>query len=399
MRQSSLPSVVLLVFLAAAIFLAMTVWLMLGPLLVELATVFRTSVAVTGQLTAATAITWALTAFLAGPVSDTYGRRRMLLMGLMLMVLGTLSSAVAWNYGALLACRCLTGVGAAMIPPNCFATVADVFPTPDQRGKAMGWLVSAGGLGTAFGIPLVALLADIGGWRLPFYALGLLLLLLWGLLWVWFPSSPRQPGQAVSFVAHFRTVGVSAVFWCVLAANCLQVMAFMGMSSYLAPYLMRTYRLSAGETALPLTIAGLGVIAGSLIGGRVAGQGYRLAVVAIAFIGGGLGAALVFTTDISPWVTVMLAFGVAGLLPLSWPVTALLLTELAGQSRATATGLFAVSNQLGAVGGASLGGVMLSLGSFPLVGLFCLGTAAMAAVVIYYKVQKAAEGYQPLASP
>ena len=90
----------------------------------------------------------------------------------MLMVLGTLSAAVAWNYGALFACRCLTGVGAAMIPPNCLATVADIFP-PDQRGKAMGWLVSASGLGTAFGIPLVAFLADLGGWRFPFYVLGL----------------------------------------------------------------------------------------------------------------------------------------------------------------------------------------------------------------------------------
>jgi predicted MFS family arabinose efflux permease len=389
---------VLLVFLTAAIFLAMTVWLMLGPLLVELATVFHTSVAVTGQLTAAMAITWALTAFLAGPISDTYGRRRMLLTGLMLMVLGTLSSAMAWNYAALLACRCLTGAGAAMIPPNCFATIADVFSTPEQRGKAMGWLLSASGLGTAFGIPLVALLADLGGWRLPFYVLAFVLLILWGLLWVWFPQSRRQPGHAVSFVAHFRTVGVTAVFWWVLAANCLQVMAFMGMSSYLAPYLMRTYRLSAGETALPLTIAGLGVIAGSLLGGRVAGQAYRLAVVALVFLGGGGGATLVFTMDLSPWATVVLACSVAGLLSVAWPVTAVLLTELAGQSRATATGLYAVSNQLGAVGGASFGGVLLALGSFPLVGLFCLATATTAAGVIYYKVQKASAGYRPLAS-
>jgi predicted MFS family arabinose efflux permease len=97
MTPSSIPSTVFLVLLAAANFLAMTVWLMLGPLLVELATVFHTSVAVTGQLTAATAITWALTAFLAGPVSDTYGRRRMMLTGLMLMGFGTLSSAFAWN--------------------------------------------------------------------------------------------------------------------------------------------------------------------------------------------------------------------------------------------------------------------------------------------------------------
>ena len=76
----------------------------------------------------------------------------------------------------------------------------------------------------------------------------------------------------------------------------------------------------------------------------------------------------------------------ASLLLLSWPVTAVLLTEHAGQSCATATGLFAMSNQLGAVGGVSLGGVLLALGSFPLVSLLCLGAATTAAVVIHAKV-------------
>jgi predicted MFS family arabinose efflux permease len=314
----------------------------------------------------------------------------MLLTGLMLMVLGTLSGDCAWNFGSLLAFRCLTGVGAAMIPPNCLATIADVFP-PAQRGKAMGWVISATGLGTAFGVPLVALLTDLGGWRRPFHVIGALLLSLWGLLWGWFPTS--SAGHTGSFVAHFQAVGVKAALWFVLAANCLQVMAFMGMSSYLAAYLMHTYHLSAGATALPLSVAGCGVIAGSLVGGRVAGQASRVTVVARAFVGGGIGAALVFTTDISPWVTVLLAFAVAGLLPLSWPVTAVLLTDLAGQSRATATGLFAVSNQLGAVGGASLGGVMLVLGSFPWVGIFCLVTAVLAAGILRGKV------YQTVASP
>jgi MFS family permease len=119
-------------------------------------------------------------------------------------------------------------------------------------------------------------------------------------------------------------------------------------------------------------------------------------VVALAFVGGGCGAALVFMTDISPWVTVLLAFGVTGLLPLSWPVTAVLLTELAGQSRATATGLFAVSNQLGAVGGASLGGVLLALGNFPLVGMFCLVTAVLVAGVLRGKVHQAVASSLPL---
>jgi predicted MFS family arabinose efflux permease len=314
----------------------------------------------------------------------------MLLTGLMLMALGTLSTACAWHYGSLLACRCLTGVGAAMVPPNCLALVADVFP-PDRRGTAMGWLSSATGLGIALGIPLVALLTQLGGWRLPFYVLGLLLVLVWSLVWVWCLRHQSQAGPAVPFMAHVRAVVGNAVLWGVLVPNGLRVMAFVGLSSYLATYLMRTYRLSAGDTALPLTVAGLGSIAGSLVGGRVAGQASRLVVVAMACIGGGLGAVLVFTLDISPWATVMFACGAAGLLSLAWTVIAVLLTEVAGQSRTTATGLLSVSNQLGAVGGASLGGVMLALGSFPLVGLFCLATAAAAAVVIRCKVQQAAE--------
>jgi predicted MFS family arabinose efflux permease len=186
-------------------------------------------------------------------------------------------------------------------------------------------------------------------------------------------------------------VGGQAALWGVLAANGLQVMALRGMSSYLAAYLRHTDHLSAGATALPLIVAGLGLIAGRLVGGRVAGRASRMAVVALALVGGGVGAAVVFTTAMSPWATVRLAGGVSGVLPLSWPVTAVLLTELAGQSRATVTRLCAVSNQLGAVGG-----VLLALGSFPLVGMFCLVTAALAAEVIRGKVRRAVARSMPL---
>jgi predicted MFS family arabinose efflux permease len=168
-------------------------------------------------------------------------------------------------------------------------------------------------------------------------------------------------------------------------------MAFMGMSGYLAVYLMQSYGMSVGETALPLTMTGLGVFVGSLLGGQVASRQQRFTVLALCFVGGGLAAALLFTLPVSLWLTVVLAFGVAALLLLSWPVTAVLLMAIAGQSRATATGLFAVSNQLGFMGGASLGGVVLSLGHFSLVGVFCLATAVAAAVIIRYKVQASGE--------
>ena len=387
MVERRLPPNILLIFLSAAVFLAFTVAMMLSPLLVDLAKEFHTSVAVTGQLISAMAFTWAMTALIAGPLSDIYGRRLIILMGLALMVIGTISSALAWNFVSLLVFRFLTGIGAAMIPPNCYATVADIFP-PERRGKALGWIMSALGLGTAFGIPAVALLTDMGGWRLPFYLIGVLLILLWGIFWVWFPGSQPRPGKRATFFSHFRELGSKEKFWYALTANGLQVMAFIGLFGYLAVYLIQIYLLSTGDIALPLTLAGIGVIVGAIIGGRVAVHRQRLVLLSICFLLGGLVAPLVFTIHISLWITVMLSFCFAVLLTMSWPVMALLLTEMGGRSRATAAGIFATSNQLGMVLGTSIGGLMLYLGSFPLVGLFCFATAATSAILLRYKARE-----------
>jgi DHA1 family inner membrane transport protein len=313
----------------------------------------------------------------------------MLLAGLLLMALGILGSVLAWTYGTLLAFRLLTGVGAAMVPPNSIAAVADIFP-PTGRGKAIGWLISATGVSATVGVPLVAFLLETGGWRLPFAVMGTASLVVWLLLGVWFPRSQQQPGQALGFFAHYREVSADVMFWYVLAANALQHMVFVGMFGYLAAYLMQTYQLPAGGTALPLVLAGVGVIVGGFLGGRVADHRRRVAWFALSCWGSGLLAVLVFTAQVSPWATVALACGAAALARISSAVTPTLLLELAGGSRTTATGLFAVSNQLGAFGGPAIGGLMLALGGFPRVGLFCLGVSVFAAVVIHLKVRDSA---------
>jgi predicted MFS family arabinose efflux permease len=88
---------------------------------------------------------------------------------------------------------------------------------------------------------------------------------------------------------------------------------------------------------------------------------------------------------------------VVGLARISSGVTLILLLEWAGRSRSTATGLFAVSNQMGVCGGAALGGLMLALGGFSSVGLFCLGVSVIAAVVLHLKVRDSAAFLGPMA--
>jgi predicted MFS family arabinose efflux permease len=175
--------------------------------------------------------------------------------------------------------------------------------------------------------------------------------------------------------------------WHVLGANALYQAAAFGLFTYLATFLIRTYGMRAGDTALPLALALLGAMLGSVLGGMVAGRAWRIAGVALTLGGGGMLGGMAFMVGVSPWLTVLLASAGAVLLTVFEPVTWTLTAELAGESRATANGMLATSNQLGAMTGASVGGVVLAFGGFSLVGVFCLSAAVVSALVIGAKVR------------
>ena len=376
----------LVVLLAAAVFLVRAAALMLGPLLVALAGAFGTSVAAAGQLAAAINLSWAITALFVGPVSDTYGRRRVGLTGLLVMAASILGSTLAWNYWALLGCRLVTGIGAAMIPPNSMAIIADHFP-PAERGRPISLVISASLLGPVVAVPLVALLADLGGWRTPFTVIGTLCVLLWILQWLWLPRRPPATAQRIAFLSRFADLGRRAGIWHLLAANALYQTAAFALFTYLAAFLIRTHGMRERATALPLAVALLGALLGSLLGGTVAGRPWRIGGVAIALLTGGILAGLAFIVAPSPWLTLLLATAAAVLLTVFEPLTWALMAELAGDSRATANGMLAASNQLGALTGASAGGVVLAVGGFSLVGSLCLAAAVTAAIVIRAKMR------------
>src|SRR5262249_58299592 len=110
----------------------------------------------------------------------------------------------------------------------------------------------------------------------------------------------------------------------------LQRLVCLGMFAYLGAHLIQSYDLPAGDTALPLVIAGSGAIVGGWLGGRVADHRQRLAWYALSCVGSGVLAALAFTTQVSPWATAVLACGAATLAGPSLTVTPALLLEVAG---------------------------------------------------------------------
>ncbi len=367
--------------IAVALFLSNTVALMLGPLLVEIAREFDTSVAVAGQLFAATFASWAIFAPLVGPISDSFGRRPVALTGLSLMGSCVLAAAFAPNIIVLMALLAGTGLGGAMITPTSMAAITDVVP-PEKRGWALSAAQGIMASAAVIGVPVVAVLASFGDWRLPFVVLGILLLATLVLSWVWYPTGPAAGPQSFSYFSRFRELGSISAFRFGMLANFSQRIGFYAILGYVAAYLIDTYGISVGETAIPLAVVGSAAVVGSLWAGAIASHRNRLNFVAGVALAGGAGGTLVFATDPSIWGTVAIASGSICMLSIGWPVFITFATDLAEQSRATAVGMMSTSNRLGGVVGASVGGAFLAIGGYQSIGFFCLAAVLFSATVM-----------------
>ena len=167
-----------------------------------------------------------------------------------------------------------------------------------------------------------------------------------------------------------------------MLANVSQRIAFYTVIGYLAAFLIDTYGMSVGETALPLAVVGLGAVIGSLWGGVIADHQRRLNFVASWSLAGGATALILFAIEPAIWVTVFIAFGAVSVLSVGWPVFQTFATDVSGQSRATAVGMMSGSSRLGGVLGSSLGGAFLAIGGFSAVGIFCFVTVVISALII-----------------
>jgi EmrB/QacA subfamily drug resistance transporter len=106
-----------------------------------------------------------------GRLGDMYGRRPALLIGTAGFVLASLACGFAWSPGALIGARAIQGLFGAVMVPQVFGLIRDLFP-PDQIGKAFGALGPVIGVSTVLGPVVAGLLIDVDlagtGWRSVF---------------------------------------------------------------------------------------------------------------------------------------------------------------------------------------------------------------------------------------
>lgn len=121
-----------------------------------------------GMLVAAFSLTQLLFSPLAGRLSDSLGRKKIIVLGMVIFALSEgLFGAVSSTYLLFIA-RFLGGIGAALIMPAVMAYTADI-TSNEERAKGMGFITAAITTGFIIGPGIGGILAEYGI-RVPFYA-------------------------------------------------------------------------------------------------------------------------------------------------------------------------------------------------------------------------------------
>ncbi len=114
-------------------------------------------------------VIFAGTLLLAGSLGDRFGRRRALVIGLVIFGAGSLVAGFATSADILIACRAVMGIGGAFIMPSTLSILVQVFTEPRERAQAIGIWAAVAGAAVAIGPILGGLLLEVTSWHAIFW--------------------------------------------------------------------------------------------------------------------------------------------------------------------------------------------------------------------------------------
>lgn len=203
-----------------------------------------------------------------GPLSDKFGRRPLIFIGMSIFVLGSIGCAQAPSLPALHAWRLLQGLGGSIGMVIAFAVIKDLFNGP-AMGKMMSLVLAVLGLAPVLA-PLVGNgLMAIDSWRLIFWALAVWGVLLALAIAVLLPESRSPEARAGFSLARIPQTYLSILRdrrFIPFAATL--VVAQAGFFAYIAgssTVFIRHYGLSPTAFSILFAVNAIGIVVAAIV--------------------------------------------------------------------------------------------------------------------------------------
>lgn len=183
----------------------------------------------------------AIFGFFISPYLDKFDRKKLILIGLCGLFFSNLLGGISENSITLITSRVIAGIFGGLATSISFAIITDLV-APERRGKAMGKVWGAFSVSSVFGVPFGLKLADMYGWRSPFFVIALLSLI--GLFIAWFslPKMVDHISEKNHHGLHLKKLFNNKNYLLGYASSSLGLMAAFMIIPYIAAYLQ--YNLS-----------------------------------------------------------------------------------------------------------------------------------------------------------
>ncbi len=305
-------------------------------------------------------------AFVGGWLADRMGRKRILIMAVLLFGVFSLGTAHAWDYPSLLVARLMTGLGLGAALPILIAMASEA---AHERLRSTAVSLTYCGVPLGGAIASVIGMAGLGeGWRAVFYVGGFAPIAIAFVLMVWLPESQAfraratAPGAQNGLAAQLFGPG-QASRTLLLWLACFFTLTVLYMLLNWLPSLLIGQGYTRPQAGVVQILFNLGGAAGSFLTGRMMDRGHAGRAVCIAYAGmlaslAGLGLSTSFGL-------ILLAGFTAGYCAIGGQLVlyALAPTLYPTQVRATGVGASVAVGRLGSMAGPLAAGQILAAGA------------------------------------
>jgi YNFM family putative membrane transporter len=186
--------------------------------------------------TAILAVMMTVTAFL----SNTWGRKNIMVISLFGTSLVTIASALSPNFATLLLCRALEGIFLAGIPAIAITYLGEEVH-PQYQAASIGIFIGGNAIGGMLGRIATGVITDLSSWRIAIICIGIVGLLCSWWFWKNLPPSTHFTAQTFSARKHIASLVQQLNDPCLL---CLYGVGFLLMGSFVTLYSYLGYQLT-----------------------------------------------------------------------------------------------------------------------------------------------------------